>query len=89
MLKVHQHTVEKREILSHLKIFREINSLVTYLVKPMLSRNFYQKRVRENNRNFHNVMYHSTVWEMQKFSLTLFSQKFRESNCLTKKLLNS
>ena len=26
------HTVEKREILSHQKIFRQINSLVTYLV---------------------------------------------------------
>ena len=31
MLKVHQHTVEKRESLSHLKIFREINSLVSNL----------------------------------------------------------
>ena len=28
------------------KIFREINSLVTYLVKPLLSRNFCQKSVR-------------------------------------------
>ena len=49
------HSVEKREILSHQKIFRQINSLVTYLVKPLLSRNFCQKCVRENSRNFHTV----------------------------------
>ena len=35
------HSVEKLEIFSHLKIFREINSLVTSLVKPLLSRNFW------------------------------------------------
>ena len=29
------------------KILCEINSLVTYLVKPLLSRNFCQKSVRE------------------------------------------
>ena len=28
------------------KIFRQINSLVTYLVKPLLSRNFCSKSVR-------------------------------------------
>ena len=48
-------SVEKREILSHQKIFREINSLVTYLVKPLLSRKICQKCVRENSRNFHTV----------------------------------
>ena len=38
------HSVEKREILSHQnKKFRQINSLVTYLVKPLLSRNFCQR----------------------------------------------
>ena len=37
------------------KIFRKINSLVTYLVKSLLSRNFCQKCVRENSRNFHTV----------------------------------
>ena len=41
------HSVEKREILSHRKIFREINSLVTFLVKTLLSRNFGQKSVRK------------------------------------------
>ena len=39
------------------KIFRQINSLVTYLVKPLLSRNFCQKCVRENVRNFLTVLY--------------------------------
>ena len=27
-----------------------------------------------------------TVWKLQKFSLTLFSQKFRESNGFTKEI---
>ena len=45
------HSVEKREILSHQNFFRPIklidwiNSLVSYLVKPLLSRNFCQKCV--------------------------------------------
>ena len=39
------------------KIFRQINSLVTYLVKLLLSRNFYQNCVRENFRNFHTVQH--------------------------------
>ena len=47
--------MEKPEILSHQKIFREINYLVTLLVKPLLSRHFYQKSARENFRNFHTV----------------------------------
>ena len=42
------------------KVFKQqkkaqFNSLVTYLVKPLLSRNFCQKCVRENSRNFHTV----------------------------------
>ena len=36
------HCVEKREILSHKKIFHQINFLVTYLVKPLLSRKLCQ-----------------------------------------------
>ena len=39
----HIHSVEKREILSYRKIFRQINSLETYLVKPLHSRNFWPK----------------------------------------------
>ena len=49
------HTVEKRKIHSHWKKFREIISLVTSLVKPLLSRIFCQKYVRENSYNFYTV----------------------------------
>ena len=42
------------------KIFRQINSLVTCLVKPLHSRNFWQKCVRENLRNFHTVSLYFT-----------------------------
>ena len=52
------------------KKIRQINYLVISLVKPLLSRNFCQKCVRENFRNFH--------------ILTQFWQKFRESNGFTK-----
>ena len=49
-------TLWKNEKFSLTKnIVRQINSLVTYLVKPLLSRNFCQKCVRENSRNFHTV----------------------------------
>ena len=49
------HSEEITEILSHQKIFREINSFVIYLVKTLFSRNFCQKYVRENFHNFHTV----------------------------------
>ena len=48
-------TLWKNEEFSLQFFFRQINSLVTYLVKPLLSRNFCQKCVRENSRNFHTV----------------------------------
>ena len=54
------------------KIFREISYLVTSLVKPLFSRNFCQKSVRENFRNFHTVSV-----EMYNFSAT---QILREIN---------
>ena len=52
------HSVEKQEILSHQKVFRQINSLVTYEVTTLLSRNICQKcvRMRENFRNFHTAL---------------------------------
>ena len=69
------NTVWKNEKFSLTKkILRQINSLVTYLVKPILSRNFCQKCVRENSRNFHTVL---TVWQLQNFSTT---QILREAN---------
>ena len=50
------HSVGKK--ISHQKNNSSNHLLVTYLVKPLLSRNFYQKCVRENSRNFHTV----TLW---------------------------
>ena len=38
---------------------RQINSLVIYLVNALLSRNFCQKTVRVNFRNFHSVKWWS------------------------------
>ena len=52
---VAQYSVEKWEILSHWNFFRQINYSVISLVKPLLSRNFCEKSVRENFYNFHNV----------------------------------
>ena len=52
------HTVEKWKIYSHRShqnFFRQITSLVIYLVNPLVSRNFCQKSVRVNSRNFHSV----------------------------------
>ena len=43
-----------RDILSQ-KNFAKSTLLVISLVKPLLSRNFFQKCVRENSRNFHTV----------------------------------
>ena len=71
--------MEKREILFSLteKKIREINSLAIFLVKTLLSRNFCQKSVRENFRNFHTV-----VLQNEKFSLT--KKIFREINSLVR-----
>ena len=49
-------TVWKNAKFSLTEIFsREISSLVASLVKTLLSRDFCQKSVRENSRNFHTV----------------------------------
>ena len=61
-------TVWKNQKFSLTKnFFREINYLVTSLVKMMFSRNFCQKSVKENFRNFHSTL--CTLW---KFTLTHF-----------------
>ena len=59
--KWHPHIVEEdaqcgktRNLLTE-KIFRENNSLVVSLFRPLLSRNFWQKCVRVKFRNFHTV----------------------------------
>ena len=85
------------------KIFHQITNLVISTVKLLLWRNFCQKSVRANFGNFHTVhgenidfsvkivigTFHTIVWKNKKFSLTLFWQKFRESNDVTNKLLKS
>ena len=48
--------MEKRVLPSHQNIFCGINYEVSSLVEPLLSRNFCQKSVRENFRNFHTVI---------------------------------
>ena len=58
---------------------RQINYLVILLVKPLLSRNFCQKRVRANVCNFHTV-YYATLWKNDKFTLTEIF--FRQINYL-------
>jgi len=64
------------------KIFRQIDSSVICLVKPLLSRNFCRKSVRLKLQNFHIVAHHSV--EITKFYCYHFSQKFREINFLRK-----
>ena len=60
-------TVWKKEKFTLTKLFfRQINSLVTYLLKPLLSRNFFQKSSRENSRNFHTVHYMSSSFHAGK-----------------------
>ena len=46
-----------RHSLSLKKKIRQINYLVISLVKPLISRNFCEKSVRENFCNFHTVQY--------------------------------
>ena len=68
------HSVDKREISLTVKIFCEINSLVTSLVKTLLSL----------------LLVHCTaVWKLQKFFLTHFDKNFVKVTVLLKKLLKS
>ena len=46
-----------KKILSPRKKFRQIDYLVISLVKPLISRNFCQKSLRVNFRNFHTVCF--------------------------------
>ena len=50
-----KHTVEKWKIHSHQNFFRQINSLVIYLVNALLARSFCQKSVRVIFCHFHIV----------------------------------
>jgi len=76
--------VWKNAKFSHRIFFRENSSLVISIVKTLVSRYFCQKCVRVNFRNFHTV-----ELKLRKSSLSLFWQKFHESNVPLKKLLKS
>ena len=92
------HSVENREIPSHRKNIPWWNQLFSnLLVTSLLSRNFCQKSVSENFLFFHTMVWKvpitifteksifspCTVWKLPKFALTLFWQKFRQSNSFT------
>ena len=77
-----QLCVEEWKNYSHQNFFRQINSLVIYLVNALLSRNFCQKSVIVNSNNFH-----ITVWNLRNFCITW--EIFREINLLfSRKFLN-
>ena len=60
--------------------------IVKFFSKTLIWRNFCERSVYKF-RNFHSccaVLCDTTVWKFRKFSLTLFSQKFRESNGFTR-----
>ena len=64
-------------MLSHFTLFMSDFALLES--SNLISRKIW---VTEKFCNFQTVRY--TVWKLHKFSLTLFSQKFRESNVFTK-----
>ena len=72
-----------------MKKFRQIISLVISLVKTLLSRNFYQKCVKVNFRNYHTVRFMGSdstsmkLWEKHKIW-----EIFRESNIFAKEIIN-
>ena len=59
--------------------FRQSNSLVTYLVKPLIWRNFCQKSVKENLRNFHSALCFRNFHTINSVNLWKI---FRENDCL-------
>ena len=63
------------------KIFRQITYLVISLVKLLLSRNFCQKCVRVNSRNFH------TVKVCTRNTLTLTNRIFRHIITISRNFL--
>ena len=79
--KILMSTVWKNEKFSLTKKIRKLNSLVTFLVRKLISRNFCEKSVRVNARNFITVLMQysqSTVWKFDNFSAI---QILREINC--------
>ena len=74
-------TVWKNEKFTLTKIiFRQINSLVIYLVNALVSRNFCQKSVRVNFRNFHSVMPTDHSVEISWFFITQILREIISGN---------
>ena len=85
------HTVEITEIYSHRNRISSNHLFSNFSSKNVTSTKFLPKKVRVNFRNFHklNVMvlfHHTVVWKLQKFTFTLFWQKFRENNAFAKQV---
>ena len=78
------HSVIISEIFPHLKIFSSNWLTGQFFCEKVNLTECLQKNVGEKLSNYHTVQY--TVWKLQKFSLTLFLQKFRESNGFTKEI---
>ena len=65
-----------------LKRFRQIIYLVISLVKPLFSRNFFQKSMRVNFRNFHTVLcFVNTIENSWKYSLLYLFFSFEVGFC--------
>jgi len=76
--------VWKNKKLSLTKINFVKSTLLSYLVKPLLSRNFCQKCVRENSRNFY-----TTLWILRNFCITIFWKISVKTTSLVKRLLQN
>ena len=82
-----------KHLLSTKKIFRQINSLVSSLVKTLVSRNFCQKSVKVNFCNYHTMssgqdwFHGKSWWRSQCRNLIIFPpQFFAQINVFTKYL---
>ena len=66
------------------KEFRQIN----YLAISLVNRYFHEifaKKASEQISEISTLGCGNTVWKLRNFTATIFSQKFRESNCFTKR----
>ena len=69
MWKLQKFNLTKKEI-------RQINYLVIFLVKLLLSRNFCQKRVRVNFRNLHTQLAYFTKLFQVRVNCSIFHTRY-------------
>ena len=60
------------------KIFRQLNSLVISIVNTLVSRNFWQNRVRVNFRYFHSALW-SGKYLLENYSVKSYSIDYHYS----------